>query len=393
MSSVSEMMSRLLDRAVADGQIAGANVLVLHRGEELCYAQAGFADREKGLPFQRDTICRIYSMTKPVTAVAAMLLVERGELDLGQNLGDILPEFNEMQVWEQGKKVPARRGILVRDLLSMTSGLSYPGTDDAGTESAAVFDRGDQLLYTDTPLSTMEMAASLAACGLAFHPGDCWMYGTSADILGAVVEKVAGMPFGDFLQENIFDPLGMKDTGFFVPPEKQHRLASVYARGEKDMKLQVTNNLNIPYTMHRQPAFQSGGAGLVSTVDDYAKLAQSLLGHGTQILKPQTVAAMTTARLLPWQQESLWHSWDGMAGYTYGNLCRILVEPGMAWLHGWKGEYGWDGWLGTYFCNSPCNDVSFLLFTQRIDAGTLELTRKLRNVLAAHIEGGNHEPG
>lgn len=385
MSSTSEKLSRILEQAVAEHQIAGANLLVLQHGKELCYAQAGFADLEQGRPFDRDTICRIYSMSKPVTAVAAMILVERGLLDLGQNIGDILPAFQGMQVWENGKKVPARRNILVRDLLSMTSGLSYPGIDDAGAEVAAVFEEGDRRLYSDDPLTTMEMACGIAGCGLAFHPGDQWMYGTSADILGAVIEAVARMPLGEFMRREIFAPLGMVDTGFFVPEEKQRRLASVYERRTDGMVLKVTNNLNIPYTMHREPAFQSGGAGLVSTVDDYAKLAQSLLGHGKQILKPQTVAAMTNAKLLPWQQESLWRSWDSMPGYTYGNLCRILIEPGMAVLHGWAGEYGWDGWLGTYFCNSPQNDVTVLLFTQRIDAGTLEVTRKLRNALTAEI--------
>ena len=385
MSSVAEKLTDILERAVAEQQIAGGNLLVLHRGREICYAQAGFADREQARPFQRDTICRIYSMTKPVTAVAAMLLVERGLLDLGQSIGDILPEFQGMQVWEAGKKVPARRNILVRDLLSMTSGLSYPGTDDSGGEVAAVFEEGDRLLYSDTPLTTREMARRIAHCGLAFHPGEKWMYGTSADVLGAVIEAVAGVPLGNFLRREIFDPLGMADTGFFVPEQKQHRLASVYECRDGGLSRKVTNNLNIAYTMHREPAFQSGGAGLVSTVEDYAKLAQSLLGHGTQILKPQTVAAMTGAKLLPWQQESLWRSWESMYGYTYGNLCRILTEPGMAVLHGWEGEYGWDGWLGTFFCNSPKNDVTFLLFTQRTDAGTLSVTRKLRNVLTAEF--------
>lgn len=385
MDAVNEKARRILEKAVVNHEIAGANLLVLQHGREVCYAQAGFADLEKEIPFARDTICRIYSMTKPVTAVAAMLLVQRGELDLGQSIGDILPAYKDMMVWVNGKKVPARRNILVKDLLSMTSGLSYPGEDDSGGEVATVFEEGDRLLYTDKPLTTMEMAEKIASCGLAFHPGDQWMYGTSADILGAVIEAVAKMPFGDFLEKEIFAPLQMLDTGFFVPREKQHRLANVYARGTDGMTLSVTNNLNIAYSMDRMPGFQSGGAGLVSTLDDYAKLAQSLLGHGKQILSPKTMESMTSSRLLPWQRESLWRSWDGMAGYDYGSLCRILTDPGMALLHGWEGEYGWDGWLGTYFCNSPKNDVTFLLFTQRIDAGTLEVTRKLRNLFHGEL--------
>lgn len=376
-------MQELLQQAVEACEIAGANLLVLQGGKELLYAQSGKAQEDR--PFDRDTICRIYSMTKPVTAVAAMLLVERGVLDLGQSVGDFFPAYRDMQVWEQGKKVPARRNILIRDLLSMTSGLSYPGTDDSGKEVAAVFEEGDRRLYGDSPLTTLEMAERIGGCGLAFHPGDKWMYGTSADVLGAVIEVASGMPFGDFLRQEIFDPLGMDDTGFYVPQEKAHRLAAVYERTVDGMKQKFTNNLNIAYTAHRYPAFQSGGAGLVSTIDDYAKLAQSLLGHGKPVLKPETVAAMTRAELLPWQQESLWRSWESMYGYTYGNLCRILTQPGMAMLHGWQGEYGWDGWLGTYFCNCPHKDVTVLLFTQKIDAGTMGVTRRIRNVLTAAL--------
>ncbi len=385
MNTVFEKLSVVLCRAVEQQQIAGANLLVLHRGQELGYTQAGFADREQSRPFDRDTICRLYSLTKPVTAVAAMKLVEQGQLDLAQSVGDFLPAYRNMQVWEAGKKVPARRNVMIRDLLSMTSGLSYPGTDASGQEVAAVFEEADRRRDGDDPMSTREMADRIGQCGLAFHPGESWMYGTSADVLGAVIEEAAGMPFGDFLQREIFAPLDMQDTGFFVPPEKQHRLAPAYACKPQGLEKTVTNNLNISYTMHRHPAFQSGGAGLVSTIDDYAKLAQSLLEHGPRILRPQTVAAMTQARLLPWQQESLWRSWESMAGYSYGSLCRILLEPGMALSLGWEGEYGWAGWLGTYLCNSPKKDLSILLFTQRIDAGTLEVTRKVRNVLASEL--------
>lgn len=380
---MSERYRELLRQAVDSGEIAGANLLVIRDGKETVYAQAGVA--APGRTFGRDIICRIYSMTKPVTAAAAMILMERGQLDLAASVGALLPEFQNPQVWENGKKVPARRNILIKDLLSMTSGLSYPGIDGSGREVARVFEELDGRLYGEDPMTTMEWAQKMGQCGLAFHPGDQWMYGSSADVLGAVIEKVSGMSFGAFLKKEIFDPLGMEDTGFWVPGEKQDRLAEVYERRDTGAQPWLTNNLGICYTMHRKPAFESGGAGLVSTVDDYAKFAQSLLGHGRQILKPATIRYMTNARLLPWQEESLWRSWESMPGYTYGNLCRILVEPGMAVLNGWPGEYGWDGWLGTYFCNSPEKDVTVLLFTQRRDAGTLEVTRKIRNVLTSQL--------
>lgn len=385
MNELTTALQAVLDRAVAAGEIAGANLLILRRGEELLYVQSGLADREAGRPYTRDTIARLYSMTKPVTAAAAMILVQRGLLDLEQPLGELFPSFRGSMVWENGKKVPAHRQIVVGDLLNMTSGLPYPGTDEAGQEAAGVFEELDSRLYGDDPMSTQELVDRLGACGLAFHPGDKWMYGTSADVLGAVIGKVSGQRFGAFLEENLFAPLGMADTGFHVPAEKQHRLAQVYQQGSPDMTLYETNNLGICYTQHRAPAFESGGAGLVSTVDDYAKFAAMLIRGGDGILSPGAVEYMTKSRLLPWQQESLWRSWEGMAGYGYGSLMRILEEPGMAKILGWQGEYGWDGWLGCYFCNSPENGISIVMTCQRRDAGTMSVTRKLRNVLSAML--------
>ena len=385
MKELTSALQAVLDRSVAAGEIAGANLLILRRGEELLYVQSGFADKEAGRPYTRDTIARLYSMSKPVTAAAAMILLQRGLLDLEQPLGELFPSFRGSVVWENGKKVPARREIVVGDLLNMTSGLPYPGTDEAGQEAAGVFEELDSRLYGENPMSTLELTDRLGACGLAFHPGDRWMYGTSADVLGAVIEKVSGQKFGAFLEENLFAPLGMVDTGFYVPAEKQHRLAQVYQQGSPDMTLYETNNLGICYTMHRAPAFESGGAGLVSTADDYAKFAAMLIRGGDGILSPAAVEHMTKSRLLLWQQESLWRSWGGMAGYGYGSLMRILEEPGMAKILGWQGEYGWDGWLGCYFCNSPENGISIVMTCQRRDAGTMPVTRKVRNVLSAML--------
>ena len=385
MNELTSALQAVLDRSVAAGEIAGANLLILRHGQELAYVQSGFADLENRLPYRRDTIARLYSMSKPVTAAAAMILLQRGLLDLEQPLGELFPSFRGSVVWENGKKVPAQREIVVGDLLNMTSGLPYPGTDEAGQEAARVFEELDSRLYGENPMSTLELTERLGACGLAFHPGDRWMYGTSADVLGAVIEKVSGQKFGAFLEENLFAPLGMTDTGFWVPAEKQHRLAQVYQQGSPDMAIYETNNLGICYTQHRAPAFESGGAGLVSTVDDYAKFAAMLIRGGDGILSPAAVEHMTKSRLLPWQQESLWRSWEGMAGYGYGSLMRILEEPGMAKILGWHGEYGWDGWLGCYFCNSPENGISIVMTCQRRDAGTMSVTRKLRNVLSAML--------
>ncbi len=389
MRTLTEQLHELLEQAVSNSEIAGANLLVRKDGREIAYTQAGYADLEAGRVFRRDTIARIYSMTKPITATAAMLLAERGMLDLGQSVADFLPSFQNQSVWSGQGKVPVRRNVLIKDLLNMTSGLPYPGEDPAGQEAAAVFREIDARLSSDHPMSTREVANRLGACGLAFQPGERWMYGTSADVLGAVIEQVSGMSFGAFLRRELFDPLGMEDTGFFVPAEKRERLAQVYERTEAGMAHYPTNHLGIRYLQDIPACFESGGAGLVSTIDDYAAFAQMLLNGGRwenkQILKPATVAFLTQGKLTPWQQDSLWRSWDGLVGYGYGNLMRVMEQPGMALCNGWRGEYGWDGWLGTYFCNSPENGVTVLLFCQRRDTGTACVTRKIRNVLAANL--------
>ena len=387
-----EQIAKVLRDAVENHEVAGLNLLILKDGKEAFYSEAGYADIESEKPYTRDTIVRLYSMSKPVTAAAAMLLMERGQLDIGMPVDEILPAFQNQMVWENGKKVPVKRRMVVKDLLSMTSGLPYGGDlgNPASMEAQQVFDEINENLYSDHQMNTIEIAERLGRCGLAFHPGDAWRYGTSADVLGAVIETVSGKRFGTFLQEEFFEPLGMKDTGFYVPEEKQNRLASVYERTSDGMKFCHTDNLGIMYTQKMPPAFESGGAGLVSTIDDYAKFAAMLMNQGSyegkQILAPATVRFFTGAKLTPWQQESFWRGWDSLAGYGYGNLMRIMEEPGMAYYQTWKGEYGWDGWLGAYFCNSPLNKTTILMTMQRKDAGVIEVTRRMRNVLAGVFE-------
>lgn len=381
-------IDKLLKKAVEEGEVAGVNLLVLQDGKEVLYSQAGYADIEEERLYQRDTIVRLYSMTKPITGAAAMMLLERGELDLGQPVEEILSGFCNQMVWEQGIKVPVRRKMVVKDLLSMTSGLPYPYDmeNPASMEVQAVFDEIDARLYGECPMDTIEIANRLGQCGLSFHPGDSWRYGTSADVLGAVIECVSGKKFGTFLQEEFFEPLGMKDTGFYVPPEKQSRLASVYEKTDQGLKLCPTNQFGVRYRREKPAVFESGGAGLVSTLDDYARFAGMLLEHGSyqsrQILSPQFVEFFTTSGLTPWQKEAMWRSWDSLAGYSYGNLMRIMEEPGLAYYQTWKGEYGWDGWLGAYFCNSPANRTTILLSFQRKDSGITTLIRRVRNILA-----------
>ena len=218
------ILKEILKTSVENSEIAGANFLVIKDGKEMVYVQAGMADREAGREIKRDTIFRLYSQTKPVTSVAAMILMERGLLDFYAPVSEFLPSFAQMCVAKTGERIPCTRQILVNDLLNMTSGLVYPdeGTE-AGRAADKVFQEACSRLHSENPMTTRELADRLATRPLAFEPGSSWAYGTSADILGAVIEVVSGKRLSEFMREEIFEPLGMKDTAFWVPKEKQSK--------------------------------------------------------------------------------------------------------------------------------------------------------------------------
>ncbi len=378
-------IQEVLQRAVEEQEIAGANALVLHHGKEVTYVQAGFADIAEKKAIQRDTIFRIFSMTKPVTGAAAMILMEQGKLDLAEPVSKFLPGFRMQMVQEGDKLVPANRDVTVHDLLSMTSGIAYPG--DLSCEpmrgTFEVYQNVERNRASDKPWDTQKVANELGRCPLKFQPGTMWDYGASADVMGAVIEAVSGKRFSVFLQENLFEPLEMKDTGFYVPSEKQERLAKVYQRQEEMLTEYSKNHLGVSIAMSQPPQFETGGAGLVSTIDDYAKFAQMLLhggkAHGRRILHPETIRYFTGGRLNAEQQMGM--GWVHIAGYSYGNFMRVMREPGRAAILTSKGEYGWDGWLGTYFANHPKLDLTFIMMTQRTEGGTLSVTRKLCNTV------------
>lgn len=377
-------LDQIMQDAVDNHIIAGMNLLILKDGKEMFYGQAGYADIKQGTPYARDSINRIYSMTKPVTAAAVMILMERGKLSLLDPIEMYIPEFANTKVYENGKLVPILRPITIRDLLSMSSGLLYGGdiTRQASIDAQNVFDEIDDNLYTNHQLDTLTVTRKLAACGLAFQPGEKWEYGTSADVLGGIVEVVSGMRFGEFLQKEFFDPLEMVDTGFYVPLEKIRRMPTTYESIGGGLCVCETNHLGLQYLRKDKPAFESGGAGLTSTLDDYSNFATMLMNKGAfkgrQILQEWTVSYMTKPQMIPRVQESLWNSWDTLPGMSYGNLLRMAQYPNMANYPCWEGEYGWDGWLGTYFCNSPKNRVTILSGMQHKEAGGLNVIFRLR---------------
>ncbi len=374
--------------AIADGTTAGVNLLVLKDGRELFYDEQGFASREQGIPIRRDTIFRLFSMSKPITAAAVMILVERGQIDLGQQVSEFLPGFAGQKVERDGKLEDAVTPVTLLHLFNMTSGITYGDEESAaGRMVLGYLDACAGKLHTEDEVSTVDFADGLGRIPLAFEPDSSWHYGLSADVLGAVVERASGMRFGDFLKENLFGPLGMKDTDFWVPAEKQSRLAYAYgstAGGE--MELYTGENLLISSRMETRPRYEAGGAGLASTIDDYARFAQMLLNGGSldgvQILSPRTVEFLTGGELTDAQQASYRH-WVGLEGFSYSHLMRIMKNPGQAATLAREGEYGWDGWLGCYFANFPRECMTLLMMQQKKDAGTIAMTRRIRNVLLA----------
>lgn len=389
----------LFDQSVKSSKAAGLNCLIYKDDKEAGYFQAGYSSIENKTAFERNTICRLFSMTKPVTSVAAMILVEEGKLDLGEELGFYLPEFWNVKVCRgQGKDCKVEksgRNILIQDLMNMTSGYTYGAYWDGACKgewdtSDLILELNEDVLSHSFKITTRKVAERLSQIPLSFEPGTNYSYGLSADIMGAVIEKVSGMKFSEFLKKRIFEPLGMNDTAFYVPAEKQNRFASSYDRkdvpgGGFSLERFTGANLGISPDMTQPPSFESGGAGLCSTIDDYMKFASMLCNkgilNGKRILQEKTVEYMASAKLNPLLQQCFDRNMEHFAGYTYCNFLRIALNPGSCRAITEKGEFGWDGWLGPYVSVDIKNHLVIVMMMQRCGAGTNDITRKMKNIV------------
>ena len=380
-----------MQRSIESGSCSGANVLVIKDGEEQVYCDFGYRDLENKTPMSRDTIFRLYSQSKPVTAAATLLLVSQGKIDLASAIEDYLPEFQDSYVNENGVRRPVQRKITVRDLLNMTSGLAYPDlSTEGGKQSDAVYRELDERLFGDHPMTTREFSQKMGKIDLCFEPGQKFMYGISADILGALIEVVSGESFGSFLQKNFFDPLEMTETGFYVKEENRSRLAKVYEESSQGLTEVKTNHLGLYYDRNIIPAFESGGAGLCSTLDDYSKFGQMLMNEGMyqgkEIMPAQAVRFMRHGGITREQMPQLHAGWDWMSGYTYGNLMRVCENESETSVFSSKGEYGWDGWLGTFFSNEPQHGITLVFGVQQVGIGrTGILVREIKNIVMSEL--------
>ena len=386
-----ENIYSIMKKAVDEGDIAGANVLVIKEGEEKLYCEYGFRDIENKKPVTRDTIFRLYSQTKPVTAAAAILLASQGAIDLSANMAEYLPEFSEMYININGVRKPVQRAITVSDLLNMTSGIPYPDESTVGGRQVGeVFWNIEQSLYNGFPVNTTDFSKMMSKVDLCFEPGQRFMYGASADIIGALIERVTGKTFGAYLREYFFEPLEMNDTDFYVPSEKQDRLAKIYNYSEHGLVECATNHLGLRYDRSTPPAFESGGAGLCSTLDDYSHFGEMLLNGGKykgKAVMPKAAVEYLTRCRLP--QEKMWQFhewWDWMNGYSYGNFMRVCENESETSLFSSSGEYGWDGWLGTFFSNEPKHNITLLFGVQQVGVGKSgTLVRKIKNAVMSEL--------
>ena len=387
--SLIERLDGIIGEEIASGDLAGSAICIVKDDREVLRRAYGVLDIDTGAPMPDEPIFRMYSMSKPITSAAAMILLERGVISLDDPVSRYLEGFRNQQVWQDGQLVPAERDVTVNDLLNMTSGLTYPDmATEPGRRMNELFEQAIARAKAGSGYSTVELCNLIGQQPLVFQPGTRWQYGTSADVLGAVVEVASGMAFGDFLRKELFEPLGMADTDFYVPAEKRDRFATMYQWHADEPRLRPYLGSHLVILDFTQPpAFQSGGAGLASTLSDYSRFARMLLNggelDGKRILKPETVAFMHSDRLTA--QQKPFYNWDALRGFTYGNLMRLLddaqnIDPQLCGV-GHVGEYGWDGWAGTYFMADPENRMIVLYYISRIDRDSHPMRAQIKRAI------------
>ncbi len=375
-------VQRAVDHAIDTRSETGASAVITKDGVKVFSYSTGLSDAENKIEFTENTICRAYSCSKIVTSVCVMQLMERGIIDTADELAQYIPEFSETFYLENGEK-RSSPPIKIRDLLNMTSGIPYPWDGrEGGDMTTKLWQKLDESIRSGHSMSTQEYAAEAARCALLYPAGREWMYGASADILGAVIEKASDMPLDEYMKANIFDPLGMDDTAFFVPTEKRDRLAVLYEGVGDSLKKPDYVNLCI-YDSDKTPEFISGGAGLFSTASDYSKLGSELSCRKAGILSEKTIEFMQKNGLSAEQKSTF--NWDSTRGFGYANLLRILDDPNAAGLLATVGSFGWDGWTGTFLLCDPKEHISVTLFLQRAGAGTTRLARCIVNAVYGGI--------
>ena len=360
-------IDRVFEAGVSEGQIPGAVIAIARHGKLAYFKAHGMQNTTEGIPMRTDSIFRIYSMTKPIVSVGAMMLHEDARLYLPEPVGKYLPELTEMTVAQVGRDletgsntvevVPANAAITIHDLLRHTSGFTYGFYGQSPAKQQLKQSGLADLNALDLPLA--KFVDRLAILPLAYQPGQHWEYGRSADVLGRLIEVVSGDSLDTFLKADIFDPLGMVDTGFWVPEKDWPRIAE---------PLQNTGEPEL-IDVSRPPKLLAGGHGLVSTAGDFLRFCQMLLNGGTldstRILGPKTVKYMTANHLHDGISRAGPYYLPG-PGYGFGLGFGIREANGISPWPGSKGEYFWGGYAGTYFWVDPAEELIVVSMSQSV---------------------------
>jgi CubicO group peptidase (beta-lactamase class C family) len=357
---------------IDEQKLAGISTLLARGGKVVHFGHVGMADIDAGTTISAETIFRIYSMTKPITSVAALMLFEEGRFQLSDPVAAYLPAFNECRVLEpNGSLVAPARPMTIRDLFTHTAGLSY------GFDQNFHIDRLYQqqvwgAIHANPDLTLAAWIETIAQQPLAYHPGTQYRYSVATDVLGYLVEVVAGMGFADFLHQRIFEPLGMVDTFFSVPADKLDRFAANYGPQEGGGLKVVDAPRESRYARPTQRP--SGGGGLLSTTPDYLRFAQMLLNggvlDGARLLGRKTVELMTTNHL----PDGIFVDNDPKRGLGFGLGVRVLLDLGKSQMLGSLGNYGWSGAANTNFWIDPKENLLGISMVQFMPSGTYPVT-------------------
>ena len=386
------------DKYIRNGKLAGIQTLIARKGKVIHFESSGLRDVENNKEIEKDTIFRIYSMTKPITSVALMQLFEKGLFQLADPVSKFLPEFKNPKVFISGSYPhfmtrPADREISIRDLLTHTAGLTYGfhyrTNIDHAYRKVWSGPRGDNTDFNFPPLNLENFSQSIASLPLEFSPGDKWNYSVATDICGRLVEVLSGLTLDAYFAKHIFKPLKMKDTDFFVPKNKINRFASCYERTPKEyLRLQDTGDDKSGYS--NSPLHLSGGGGLVSTTQDYYNFCQMLLDGGTfegkRILSRKTIELMTSNHL-PENQDMVTMGSEGSfseiryKGVGFGLGFGVNIDLADTQNSGSVGSYNWGGAASTFFWVDPEEELICILMTQLMPSGYYPIRMQMQSMV------------
>jgi CubicO group peptidase (beta-lactamase class C family) len=369
-------ITKAMINVVAQGDTGGIITLVERKGQVVHLSKSGYQDIARKKPMELNTIFRIYSMTKPIVSVALLMLFEQGLFLLKDPVHKYLPEFKDVKVFEPGGKLAQPRNeITIHHLLTHTAGLTYGLFGETEVDKLYL-----EANLQEKGIDLKEMVGRIASLPLLYHPGERWVYSYATDVVGRLVEVLSGMSLAEYLETKIFNPLGMVDTAFSVPPEKIDRFAACYAETETE-KMVVYDD---PETSsYREVTCFSGGGGLVSTLEDYLQFARLMLNDGAldgvRLLGPKTVALMAANHLpeslLPFAVD------EPLPGFGFGLGVSVVMDVAQTQSLGSVGSYGWSGLANTTFWVDPVEELTAIFLTQYIDLINPSIYSNFRNLV------------